>query len=103
MKIMQVLHKKYGNKIHFVSICADNDFEKMSKFLSNNSYKWNFLHVGKDKNILKNYSIRTFPTYVLLDKSLKVHKYPAGRPGGTAERATEQNIEKDFYELTKNK
>jgi len=99
---MKVLHKKYKNKIHFISICADNDFNKMTDFLSKNvGYSWTFLHVGNEKNILSNYSVATFPTYILIDRNLKVIKFPAGRPGGTAERATEDNIEKDFYELTK--
>jgi len=102
MKIMKVLHKKYKNKIHFISICADNDFNKMTSFLSKNlDYNWTFIHVGNDKKILSNYSVATFPTYILIDRDLKVIKFPAGRPGGTAERATEDNIEKDFYELTK--
>ncbi len=100
MKIMQVLYKKYKNKIAFISICADNDYKKMTSFLSkNDSYDWAFLHIGNDKNILSNYNVTTFPTYILLDNNLKVVKAPAGRPGGTAERATEDNIEKDFYDL----
>ena len=99
---MQVLHKKYKNKIQFISICADNDIDKMKKFLAKNeSYKWTFLHIGNDKNIIENYRVVTFPTYILIDGDLKIVKAPAGRPGGTAERATEDNIEKDFYELTK--
>ncbi|PCJ25148.1 MAG: hypothetical protein COA97_08350 [Flavobacteriales bacterium] len=101
MKIMQVLHKKYKNKIHFISICADNDFDKMTTFLSKNDYKWTFLHIGKNKKVLSNYKVVTFPTYILVDDNLKIVKAPAGRPGGTAERATEDNIEKDFYELTR--
>ncbi len=101
MKIMQVLHKKYRNKIHFISICADNDFNKMTNFLTKNTdYKWTFLHIGNDRHLLEKYNVTTFPIYVLVNKNLKVVKYPAGRPGGTAERATEDNIEKDFYKLT---
>ena len=99
---MQVLHKKYKNKVHFISICADNDVNKLTQFLNKNEdYSWDFLHIGKDKKLLDKYKIITFPTYILLDKNLKVAKYPAGRPGGTAERATEDNIEKDFYDLIK--
>jgi thiol-disulfide isomerase/thioredoxin len=102
MKIMALLHKKYKNKIHFVSVCADNDFEKMSKFLAKNpSYNWTFLHLGNDKKTLANYNVVTFPTYILVDGNQKIYKAPAGRPGGTAERATEDNIERDFFDLTK--
>ena len=100
MKLMQILHKKYQEKITFISICADNDFSKMKQFLSKNKgYNWVFLHAGKDKQTLRNYHVATYPTYILIDKNLKVVKFPAGRPGGTSERATEANIEKDIYEL----
>ena len=102
MKIMEVLHKKYSNKIHFISICADNDFEKMTNFLTKNAtYHWTFLHLGNDQKTLANYKVMTYPTYILVDKNQVIVKAPAGRPGGTAERATEDNIERDFYDLTK--
>jgi len=104
MKIMQLLYKKYKGKIEFISICSDNDYSKMTSFLAkNNGYNWTFLHVGNDKKILSNYSVVTFPTYILMDENLKVVKFPAGRPGGTAERATEDNIDRDIYELINNK
>tara|TARA_B100000809_G_scaffold47690_1_gene42370 strand:+ start:29843 stop:31300 length:1458 start_codon:yes stop_codon:yes gene_type:complete len=102
MKIMEVLHKKYKNKIHFISICADNDFNKMSSFLSKNpEYNWTFLHLGNNRKTLANYNVITYPTYILIDEHQTIYKAPAGRPGGTAERATEDNIERDFYDLTK--
>ncbi|PJA06602.1 MAG: hypothetical protein COX70_09160 [Flavobacteriales bacterium CG_4_10_14_0_2_um_filter_32_8] len=103
MKIMQSLYKKYGNKIQFISICADNDFNKMTSFINKNeSYSWIFLHKGNNNHVLDDYYIATFPQYILIDKNLKIIQAPAGRPGGTAERATEKNIEKDFYDLVNN-
>ena len=100
MKIMQNLYKKYGNKIQFISICADNDYQKMTSFLAKNeSYSWTFLHKGNNNHVLDDYYVATFPQYILIDNNLKILQAPAGRPGGTAERATEQNIEKDFYDL----
>ena len=102
MKIMQSIHKEYKNKIHFISICADNEYEKMVKFLSKNEgYDWNFLSIENNNKLIESYNIRTFPTYVLLDNRLIVYQFPAARPGGTAERATELNIEKIFYDMTK--
>jgi peroxiredoxin len=104
MKIMQVLHKKYKGKIQFVSICADNEYSKMTDFLKENpNYKWTFLHIGEDKHLTQKYKVRTFPTYFLIDKNGLIVKAPAGRPGGTAERATEDNIERDFYDLINGK
>lgn len=101
MKIMQTLQKKYKGKITFISICADNDQQKMAQFLKDNpTYKWTFLHIGNDKHLIEKYKVRTFPTYFLINKEGKLVRAPAGRPGGTAERASEINIEKEFYDLT---
>ena len=100
MKIMQLLYKKYKGKIEFISICTDNDYSKMTNFLTKNeSYNWCFLHIGKKKKILSHYDVATYPTYILIDDNLKIVQFPAGRPGGTAERATEANIDKDIYKL----
>ena len=101
MKVMEQLYKKYGTGIEFVSICTDNDFEKMTTFLAKNpTYKWSFLHLGNNHKLLEAYEVKTTPAYYLLDNDLTILKAPAGRPGGTAERATEDNIEKDFFEIT---
>ena len=102
MKIMQTLQKKYKGKIQFVSICVDNEDKKMTAFLKENpNYNWLFLHNGNDKHLTDKYKVRTFPTYFLIDKNGLIVKAPAGRPGGSAERETEDNIEKDFYNLIK--
>lgn len=99
MKIMAMLHKKYGEKVKFISICADNDISQLKQVLNKNSnYSWTFLHVGNSK-IIEKYQVKTFPTYVLLDKELKVVQFPAARPGGKAERNTEFDLEKYFYNL----
>ncbi len=102
MKILETLHKEYKNKIEFISICADNDYKKMTSFLQKNStYNWTFLHLGNDKKLLEQYNIVTYPIYILIDDDLKILKAPAPRPGGTSERATEENIERVFYDMVK--
>lgn len=104
MKVMQVLHKKYGNYVDFVSICTDNNLDNMKKFLAKNpEYNWTFLCLEKNQKVLEDYQVPTIPNYLLLDKSLKIIKFPAGRPGGTAERATEDNIERDFFDIMNGK
>lgn len=100
MKVMEQLYKKYSQGIEFLSICTDNDFEKMTTFLAKNpTYNWPFLHLGKNQKLLEYYQVKTTPAYFLLDDNLNIIKAPAGRPGGTAERATEDNIEKEFFDI----
>lgn len=100
MKILENLYKKYNEHIDFISICTDYDMEKMKSFLKKNpNYKWKFLHIGKNQKLLDSYGIATIPVYVLLDEKLNVISNPAPSPGGSAERSTEENIEKYFYEI----
>lgn len=104
MKLMESLYKKYGNSIEFLSICTDNNIEKMNNFIKKNpSYTWKFLHVGKSQKLLDDYNVATLPFYVFLDDKLNIISSPAARPGGTAERATEENIEKEFYDIVNKK
>lgn len=101
MKVMEALYKKYGNSVEFLSICTDNNIEKMNNFLAKNpSYTWKFLHLGKNQKLLDDYDVATLPAYVFLDNNLNIISSPAPRPGGFAERATEDNIEKLFYDAT---
>lgn len=101
MKLMEALYKKYGNTIEFLSICTDNNIEKMNNFIKKNpTYTWKFLHVGKGRKLLNDYNVATLPYYVFVDDKLNIISSPAARPGGTAERATEENIEKEFFDIT---
>lgn len=100
MKIMNLLYKKYKGKIAFVSICVDNDFDKMTSFLEKNpDYQWDFLHIGNHKKLQEEYNVRTLPTYILIDDQQKILKAPASRPGGNTERTTEGNIDKELYDI----
>jgi thiol-disulfide isomerase/thioredoxin len=104
MKVMEALYKKYNGAVEFLSICTDNNIEKMNNFLAKNpSYTWKFLHLGKNQKLLDDYGVATLPMYVFLDNNLNIISSPAPRPGGSAERATEDNIEKIFYDVMNKK
>jgi hypothetical protein len=76
----------------------------MNNFIKKNpTYTWKFLHVGKSQKLLDDYNVATLPFYVFLDDKLNIISSPAARPGGTAERATEENIEKEFYDIVNKK
>ncbi|GAB4251453.1 MAG: hypothetical protein Kow0079_05450 [Vicingaceae bacterium] len=104
MKLLQLYHKKYGEKITFVSICVDNDIEKLKDFLNEYpDYKWIFLHIGKNKNVLDDYFVKTYPTYFLINEKGIFYQAPAARPAGFVDRSTETNIEQIFYKIVNNK
>lgn len=81
MKLTEELHKKYGDKIHFVSISIDNDKESMLKFLNKNpSYKWMFLHYESQRSIKDDYNVRGIPMYYLIDPEGYFYTSPTLRP-----------------------
>lgn len=99
MKIMEKLYQQYQNKVAFVSICTDNDKEKINELLKENpGYTWTFLQ-NKDRELMQAYEVRTLPTYILIDQQGKILRFPAPRPGGNIERPTEEDIERLFFEL----
>ena len=44
-------------------------------------YTWIFLNTGDQWEVLKDYDVRSYPLFVLIDKDGKIFKYPADVPG----------------------
>ncbi|MDR2292465.1 MAG: TlpA family protein disulfide reductase [Prevotellaceae bacterium] len=77
--LIKQLSKKFSEKIHFVSICIDNKND-IENFIKTEQMDWTFLLCDNNKNIIKEYDVRTFPTYYLIDKNGKLLKSPAPSP-----------------------
>ena len=91
MEVMKSMNTKYGNKINFVSICADREFMKMLFFIDlKKDFTWTFLHIGDQLELLKEYDVRSYPLFVLIDGSGNIYSYPADFPS----RALEASLEK---------
>jgi peroxiredoxin len=73
------LAKKFGKKIQFVSICVDKQ-KDIENFVKTEKFNWTFLVCNNQAELLKEYDIRTFPTYYLIDTSGKLLKSPAPSP-----------------------
>ncbi len=86
MDLMRPLYDKYKDGIHFVSISADKYFSKMVHFIDlKKDYVWTFLNTGEHPEVLKDYDVRSYPLFVLIDKEGKINKYPAGQPSSGLE------------------
>jgi len=91
METMKTLYAKYGSKMHFVSICADREFMKMLFFIDmKKDFTWTFLHIGDQLELLKDYDVRSYPLFVLIDKDGDIYSYPADFPGKGLETAIEK-------------
>ncbi len=81
MDLIRPLYDKYKDGIQFVSVSADKYFSKMLRFINlKKDYTWTFLSAGENPGILKDYDVRTYPLFVLIDREGKIYKYPAGQP-----------------------
>jgi peroxiredoxin len=86
MDLVKPLYDKYSSKMGFISISADKDFIKMLFFINlKSNYVWNFLHVGDEIELLKQYDVRIYPLFVLIDKDGKIWRYPAENPSAGLE------------------
>ncbi len=94
MDLIKPMYDKYKDKVAFVSISADADFNKMNYFISmKKDFVWTFLHIGDQSGVLSDYEVRSYPLFVLIDKTGKIYKYPAEQPGNGLEAAIEKMIQ----------
>lgn len=90
MDLLKSIYDKYGSRAHFVSIAADKYFSKMLYFVNlKKEYIWNFLHIGDQSEVLKEYDVRSYPLFILIDKEGKITKYPASLPSAGLEAELE--------------
>lgn len=88
MDILVPLFKRYGDRISFVAVATDREFIKMKMFLDmKRDYTWTFLHLGEQYDLLKDYDVRVYPLFVLIDREGKIYRYPAEFPDKGLERS----------------
>jgi peroxiredoxin len=91
LDLMKTLYDKFSDRMWFVSISADRDFIKMKYFLEQKKeYTWYFLHLGNQYGLLKDYDVRSFPLFVLIDREGLIYRYPAEFPDKGLEAAMEK-------------
>jgi peroxiredoxin len=81
MDLIKPLYDKYKDKVSFISISTDQYFVKMLFFINlKRDFVWTFLHLGDQLELLKDYDVRTYPLFVIIDKNGNIYKYPADMP-----------------------
>lgn len=93
MEMLKPIYDKYHDRMAFVSISADKEFVKMTFFLNlKKDFTWTFLHIGNDVGLLRDYDVRTYPLFVLIDGQGKIAEYPAELPDGGLEASIEKML-----------
>jgi peroxiredoxin len=80
LRVMEKLHKDYGEKVHFVSINLDDDKSINQSIVSENGYTWDFLHFGGDYELRETYRVTTVPSYFLINEQGGITKAFAEGP-----------------------
>ncbi|MEX2380317.1 MAG: TlpA disulfide reductase family protein [Vicingaceae bacterium] len=96
MSVMQKLHEKYGEDIHFISINLDENPDKMKEFIRLKNLNWTFLHYGNDFELREKYNVRTVPTYFLIDADGKFIQTNAPAPTEVEQKLFEIGKEKEI-------
>jgi peroxiredoxin len=93
-KKQEQLFKKFGDKIYFISVDIDDDTTAFKNFVKQNpKYAWTFLRMGKQKDVVIQYSAATVPLYYLINMQGNFIQSPALKP--------DEAIERKFNELLK--
>lgn len=74
------VREKFGKYVKIVTISVDESLGDVRSFVKKSGFKWTFLHYGNQPDVLKEYDIRTFPTYYLIDPDGKLVWSPAPSP-----------------------
>lgn len=80
-KILEVLYNKHRELFEIVTVIVDNDEDIINSFLERSNYEWTFLHYGNQSSIIREYDVRAFPIYYLIDREGKLAMSPAPSPG----------------------
>jgi peroxiredoxin len=74
------IQDKYGKYVTIVSVSLDETMKTTMDYVKRKGYKWVFLHYGNQPEIIRQYDLRTFPTYFLIDRNGKLVWSPAPSP-----------------------
>lgn len=94
-KLLSVLYEKHKDILEIVTIIVDNDKDVINSFLERSNYEWLFLHYGNQSAVIKDYDVRAFPIYYLIDPEGKLALSPAASPG--------EEFEARFFKLLRSR
>ena len=84
--VLERLHKQYGEHLQILMISADATAERVREFTRQTSYPWPFLFYGRQPELIREFDVRAYPTYYLLDTDGKLLYSPAPSPQETLDR-----------------
>lgn len=92
-KEIEKLKQQFGQHINFLSIACDWNENTVLEFLQKNSYSWSIIPIGDQHQLIHEYKIKAFPSYVLIDPNGNIVKAPAAGP--------KENIRMEFIKIAR--
>jgi thiol-disulfide isomerase/thioredoxin len=80
LELLKRVQEKYGKYVTIITISVDEDMKTTMEYVKRMGYNWTFLHYGNQPEIIRDYDLRIFPTYFLIDKTGKLVWSPAPSP-----------------------
>ncbi len=93
--MLAIMNRRYSDKLAIITIITDQNNDEFIKFKAKNNYDWIFLHYDRHPEIIKQYDIRTFPTYFLIGPDGRLILSPAPSPT--------QNFESRLVEILRSR
>ncbi len=93
--LLKKLYEKHKQMLEIVTICVDRDKQDMINLLQNEGYSWTFLYYGNKPEIVKDFDVRVYPTYFLIDPDRKLLLSPAPSP--------RENFEIQFFKILRSR
>jgi peroxiredoxin len=94
LEILKQMHSKKYELFEIVSICVCDDIQEMKDLIKDKGYNWTFLFYAKNSELLKNYNVKVYPTYYLINPESKFVMSPAFPP-------TEPTFEARYFDMLK--
>ncbi len=94
MDRLRQLFDRFGDRVRFVSVSADKYHTTMLYFINlKKEYTWTFVNIGEHSGVLRDYDVRSYPLFVLIDGEGRIRKYPAGLPTAGLEEDIQNLLE----------
>ena len=89
------MKSRLGSKLQIVILVYGKDAGKVSEILKNKEIDWPVLYIGKRYDILDEYEVKVFPTYIIINPDLTIGMAPAPM--------ADENLERELNRLMFNR
>ena len=93
--ILNTWYRKYFNDLDVVTILTDKDFKAALNKMGNNGIRWTLLDGSFSEILEYQYDIRTYPTFIFLDRESRIVSDPAPMPSENLEPLISKTIEEE--------